>query len=89
MTQPRAVPATRAELARYLDATLLAPDATAGQIAQLCHDAAGVQAAAVCIAPSRLPLPQGLLPGTVALATVCGFPTGAHAAQIKAAEAAW
>ena len=39
---------------------------------------------AVCVSPSRLPIDaRGLK-----VATVCGFPSGAHHAHIKAAEAA-
>src|SRR5699024_454194 len=37
----------------------------------------------VCISPSMLPVDT-----TVAVAAVCGFPSGKHSASVKAAEAA-
>jgi deoxyribose-phosphate aldolase len=42
----------------------------------------------VCISPSFLPMPQGLLSPEIAICTVVGFPSGKHHADIKAAEAA-
>ena len=39
----------------------------------------------MCVSPSLLPLE---LPDNLHLATVCGFPSGAHATSVKAAEAA-
>jgi len=47
-----------------------------------------MQVAAVCISPSLLPIPNGLLSGEIALACVTGFPSGAHTAATKAFEAA-
>lgn len=78
----------RAELARLIDHTLLAPDATPGKIALLCAEATELGVKAVCVSPNRLPLPGGSLPPSIATATVIGFPSGAHHAAIKAAEAA-
>ena len=78
----------RAELARLIDHTLLAPAATPGQIAMLCTEAVELHVAAVCVSPSRLPLPIPLPPAHVGVATVVGFPSGAHHATVKAAEAA-
>ncbi len=43
---------------------------------------------AICISPSRLPLAPGLLAPGIAVAAVVGFPSGAHLAAVKAAEAA-
>lgn len=78
----------RAALARMIDHTLLAPEATAGQIAMFCGEATDLGVGAVCVSPSRLPLPVGALPADIEVATVVGFPTGAHRAVVKAAEAA-
>lgn len=78
----------RAELARLIDHTLLAPDATPGKIALLCAEATELGVKAVCVSPNRLPLPAGALPAQIATATVIGFPSGAHRSSIKAAEAA-
>ena len=76
---------TRAEIAAIIDHTLLTPEATGAQVADLIAQADRLGVCAVCVSPSRLPVrvPEGL-----ALATVCGFPSGAHAGAVKAAEAA-
>jgi deoxyribose-phosphate aldolase len=78
----------RATLAAMIDHTLLAPTATADQVALLCAEAVELGVAAVCLAPSRLPLPAGALPPSIAVCTVVGFPSGAHRTTVKAAEAA-
>jgi len=79
---------TVAEVAAMIDHTLLKPEATAADVAALCAEAADLGAFSICVSPSRLPLPAGLLPPTVKVATVCGFPSGAHHDAVKAAEAA-
>ena len=75
----------RAQLARTVDHTLLKPEATDEQVAALVAEAAELGAFSVCVSPSRLPLqvPDGLV-----VCTVIGFPSGAHASSVKAAEAA-
>lgn len=78
----------RAQLARLIDHTLLAPDATPGQIAMLCVEATELGVAAICVSPNRLPLTADALPGGTAVATVIGFPSGSHRPETKAAEAA-
>lgn len=78
----------RDELARMIDHTLLAPTATPGQVAMLCAEAADLRVGAVCVSPSRLPLPADALPPGIATGTVIGFPSGAHRSSAKAAEAA-
>jgi len=79
---------TRGEVARLIDHTLLRPEATDADVAALCAEAGELGVFSVCVSPSRLPLAAGLLPAGVALAVVCGFPSGAHHAAVKAAEAA-
>ena len=76
---------TRAEIAAIIDHTLLTPEATGAQVADIIAQADRLGVCAVCVSPSRLPVrvPEGL-----ALATVCGFPFGAHTGAVKAAEAA-
>jgi len=81
-------PRTVAELARCIDHTLLAPDATRDDVLAACRDAAAWGVAAVCLSPSRLPLPADLPGAGVATCTVVGFPSGAHAPGAKAHEAA-
>jgi deoxyribose-phosphate aldolase len=79
----------RAELAAMIDHTLLRPEATDDDIAALCAEASELGVAAVCLSPSRLPLPDGVELGSgIAVAAVCGFPSGAHRPSLKAAEAA-
>lgn len=79
---------TPLELAKYIDHTLLAPEATSRDIVKLCQEANEMKVAAVCMSPSLLPIPSGLLSGEIALACVTGFPSGAHAGATKAFEAA-
>jgi deoxyribose-phosphate aldolase len=81
-------PRTVAELARCIDHTLLAPGATRAEVLAACADAAAWGVAAVCLSPSRLPLPAGVPGAGVATCTVVGFPSGAHAPAAKAHEAA-
>lgn len=74
----------RAELARYIDHTLLKPEATADDVAALIAEARDLGTYSVCVSPSMLPLTDL---GDVKVATVCGFPSGKHTAHAKAAEA--
>ena len=78
----------RASLAGMIDHTLLKPDATADQIAQLCYEARKYGFAAVCINPTHVELAAQLLRGSsVAVCTVVGFPLGATPPEVKAYEA--
>ncbi|NDA00746.1 MAG: hypothetical protein EBY98_03325, partial [Acidimicrobiia bacterium] len=81
-------PRTAGELARLIDHTLLAPEATRDEVLATCRDAALWRVAAVCLSPSWLPLPVGVLGEGVRVCTVVGFPSGAHTSTMKAAEAA-
>jgi len=76
-----------AELANYIDHTLLKPDATDAQIAQLCYEARKYNFIAVCVNPSKIKLCAQLLKDTpVKIATVVGFPLGATSPEVKAYE---
>ncbi len=76
-----------ADLAGYIDHTLLKPDATDDQIAQLCYEARKYNFAAVCVNPSKVKLCAQLLKGSaVKIATVVGFPLGATPPEVKAYE---
>jgi deoxyribose-phosphate aldolase len=79
---------TRAELARIIDHTLLAPEATDDDVTRLAADAGRLGVGAICVSPSRLPIAPGALAPGIAVAAVAGFPSGAHLASVKAAEAA-
>jgi deoxyribose-phosphate aldolase len=73
-------------LAAMLDHTLLAPEATSAAVVALCEEATALSVAAVCVSPSHLPITHGLGPG-IGIATVIGFPSGAHQPAVKAHEA--
>jgi deoxyribose-phosphate aldolase len=77
---------TAEELARYIDHTLLAVDATPEEVAALAAEAVELGTFSICVSPSMLPVTAPL--GKVKVATVCGFPSGKHHKEIKAAEAA-
>ncbi len=78
---------TPAELALYIDHTLLTPEATIADLRVLCEEAATFGVAAICVSPSQLPLGSIQLPESIATACVVGFPSGAHYKLIKATEA--
>lgn len=74
-------------LANMIDHTLLKPDATPEQIAQLCFEARKYGFASVCINPAWVKLSVQLLEGSpVKVCTVIGFPLGASAPEVKAFE---
>ena len=76
------------DIARMIDHTLLKPDATQDQIAQLCYEARKYGFAAVCVNPSYVKLCSQLLKGSpVHVCTVVGFPLGATPPEVKAYEA--
>jgi deoxyribose-phosphate aldolase len=76
---------TRADLARYVDHTLLKPESTPGDVEALVAEAADLGVYSICVSPSMLPV---AVPEWLLVATVCGFPSGKHHSAIKAAEAA-
>ncbi|GGF41199.1 deoxyribose-phosphate aldolase [Microbacterium sorbitolivorans] len=75
---------TPAELAKTVDHTLLKPEATRADVEATIAEAAELGTYSVCLSPNMLPVtvPEGLK-----AAVVCGFPSGKHASEIKAAEA--
>lgn len=76
------------ELASMIDHTLLKPEASQDQIAQLCYEARKHGFAAVCVNPTHVKLSAQLLKGSpVAVCTVIGFPLGATPPEVKAYEA--
>jgi len=76
------------DVARYIDHTLLRPDATFDQITKLCQEAREFGFASVCINPCYVRHAAGLLRGSsVKVCTVAGFPLGANASETKALEA--
>lgn len=82
-----AAPTTAGELARYIDHTLLKPEATAHQIDRLCGEALEYSFAAVCVNPAWVPrCVERLQNSAVRVATVAGFPLGANSSEVKAYE---
>lgn len=71
----------------YIDYTNLKPDATPNDIIQLCKEAKQYRFASVCVNSSYVPLARRELAGSyVRIVSVVGFPLGAVASSIKAAE---
>lgn len=75
------------DVAAVVDHTLLSPTATPSDVAAHVAEAIELGAYAVCVSPSMLPLsvPAGT---DLKVAVVCGFPSGKHLPEVKAAEAA-
>ncbi len=75
---------TRETLAKMVDHTLLKPEAVAADVDALVDQGVELGVYSVCVSPSMLPIDSKGLP----VAAVCGFPSGAHKSETKAAEAA-
>jgi deoxyribose-phosphate aldolase len=74
-------------LARYVDHTLLRPEATEGEVRRLIAEAAEHGFASVCIPPVYVPLAAAGLAGTaVHPGTVVGFPLGYVHPETRLAE---
>src|SRR5512138_1185505 len=74
-------------LAKMIDHTLLKPDATQQEVAQLCFEARKYGFASVCVNPTWVSLCAELLKGSAAkVCTVIGFPLGATSSETKAFE---
>jgi len=74
-------------LANMIDHTLLKPDATQQEIAQLCFEARKHGFASVCVNPTWVSLCAQLLQASqVKVCTVIGFPLGATSSETKAFE---
>jgi deoxyribose-phosphate aldolase len=78
---------TDGTLAHMIDHTILKPDATQDQIAQLCYEARKYRFASVCVNPANVKLCAELLKGSdVLVCTVVGFPLGATSIEAKVFE---
>ncbi len=74
-------------IAKYIDHTLLKPQASIEDIKKLCAEASKYSFKAVCVNPYHVKTCKQLLEGSgVLVATVIGFPLGANRPEIKAAE---
>lgn len=75
-------------IAKYIDHTLLAPDATKEAIEKLCREAAEHHFASVCVNSCWVSMASSLLKDSdVHVCTVVGFPLGAMDSDAKAYEA--
>jgi len=76
------------EVSRYIDHTLLKPEATRAEIEKLCAEARAYSFASVCVNPTWVKECAFALYGSpVKVCTVVGFPLGATIADVKAYEA--
>ncbi len=79
---------TDGSMAHMIDHTLLKPDATQDEVAQLAYEARKYKFASVCVNPSYVKLSAQLLKGSeVDVCTVVGFPLGATPTDVKVFEA--
>ena len=79
---------TAAEMAQYIDHTLLKPDATLDALAKMSAEAISYGFKAVCVNSGHVAYIAGKLQGAaVAACTVVGFPLGAMQTRAKAFEA--
>lgn len=73
---------------RYIEHTLLKPEATTQDIIKLCQEARVHNFLGVCVNPYFVPLAKHLLAGTdVKIVSVVGFPLGCDEPEIKAEAA--
>jgi len=78
-----------ADLARWIDHTILAPDATEAQVEPLCEEAIAHRFRSVCVNPIHVRFVASRLKDTAVKAcSVVSFPFGAAPSRAKAAEAA-
>jgi len=76
------------KLSKYIDHTLLKPNATKEQIKNLCEEAINYDFKSVCINPSFIEYAKELLKNSdVLVCTVIGFPLGAMTTDAKVFEA--
>jgi len=75
------------EFSKYIDHTILKPEATKEQVETLCKEAVEYNFASVCINPTYVKLAHELTKDSdVDVCTVVGFPLGANLLEIKALE---
>jgi deoxyribose-phosphate aldolase len=79
---------SRDEVAALVDHTLLKPEATAADVAEVVSEAAQLGVYAVCVSPSMVPIAAVSRPPDLVIASVVGFPSGKHLSSIKAEESA-
>jgi deoxyribose-phosphate aldolase len=78
---------SRDAVAQLVDHTLLKPEATEVDVANLTQEAAELEVYAVCVSPSLVSAARRTAALDLSIATVVGFPSGKHVSAIKAQEA--
>lgn len=72
---------------KFIDHTILKPEASEAQVIALCEEAKEYDFASVCVNPTHVALCARLLENTdVKVCTVIGFPLGANTAEVKGFE---
>lgn len=75
-------------IAKYIDHTLLKPEATSEDISRICKEAKQYKFASVCVNPFNIKQVSDELKGSnVKVCAVIGFPLGATTTQVKVSEA--
>lgn len=77
-------------LSRFIDHTLLKPETTQDELIPFCREAIELDVYAVCVLPTFVNTAKGFFESEnsiIKVATVCGFPTGAHKTNVKIEEA--
>lgn len=75
------------DMAKYVDHTLLKPQASQAQIKKVCDEAIQYNFASVCVNPNYIEFAAKQLHGSgVAPCVVIGFPLGATTPEVKAVE---
>ena len=82
---PDMLPDDFSDLAKYIDHTILKPEATIDEIKKVCEEAEEYKFRSVCVNPGNVKMAKSFLQ-TVDLCSVVGFPLGANTTKIKCAE---
>jgi deoxyribose-phosphate aldolase len=87
LTSTLGIAPTDGQLAHMIDHTILKPEASQDQIAQLCYEARKFGFASVCVNPTNVKLCSELLESSgIPVCTVVGFPLGATPTDVKVFE---
>ena len=79
---------TTAELAAYIDQSVLKPEFSQAEIRQFIQEGIDYRCKTVCINPSALPIAKEMCAGTgTEVCVVCDFPFGLSSTESKAAQA--
>ncbi|MFN3480063.1 MAG: deoxyribose-phosphate aldolase [Thermodesulfovibrionales bacterium] len=78
----------KSDIAKFIDYSLLKPEATVDDIKRLCEEAKRFGVYSVCINPSFITIARDVLKGCdVKISTVIAFPLGTNLSEVKVFEA--